>query len=166
VALYLLHSDRPLVRSNGSLVQHYLGHTADGAVAGRVEDHLKGRHSARIVQAFLDLGAALYVGRVWPKATYLDEMRIKRNGHLGSHCYLCLINEMYDLWAQNVDPEGAHLRDGLLRWRKPNGSIPPSSTVTTPTSTNGASSPPPETNGTSSSSTNGRSTPGSTLGSV
>lgn len=94
MAVYLLHSSVPLVRSDGTPVQHYVGWAPDGEVLRRLGDHLLHRHPARLVEAFLERGAILQVGYVWPELTREDERRVKSAGHLDRRCYLCRIERL------------------------------------------------------------------------
>lgn len=94
MAVYLLHSTVPLTRPGGREVRHYLGWTPDGHLEARLEAHNKDRKSAKIVQAFLNVGGELHVGNYWPGLDRDDERRMKRNGHLEAKCLICERNRI------------------------------------------------------------------------
>jgi hypothetical protein len=118
MAVYLLHSTVPLVRENGQEVRHYLGWTNDGDFPDRLAAHYENRKSARVVQEFLHQGGELWLGRYWEKLTRHDEKRIKRNGHISSHCRVCQLIALRDLWMEDLGTAGVSLPLGrglLLR---------------------------------------------------
>ena len=68
----------------------------------RLEAHYANRKSAKIVQAFLAKGAELWLGRYWENLTREDERQLKRNGHINSHCLVCQMIELRDLWLEDL----------------------------------------------------------------
>ena len=105
MAVYLLHSDEPLLRSDGTPVVHYVGHAPDGEVHRRLADHLRGRHPARLVQAFLERGATLLLGNVWMGEGRDYERRLKQMGHLNRRCYVCRLNALRAEWYERIGDE-------------------------------------------------------------
>jgi len=89
VSVYLLHSTVPLQRGNGQQVRHYLGHVQPGGLAHRLEEHRKGQHSAKVLDAMREKGATFLLGNFWPDRTREDERRMKANGHLSGQCLVC-----------------------------------------------------------------------------
>lgn len=89
MAVYLLHFTHPLVRSNGEVVQHYLGYVEDGQMLRRLEQHRRGRHTAPVVKAAIANNSDLRLGAYWQGQTRNDERRRKQNGHLRRHCAIC-----------------------------------------------------------------------------
>jgi hypothetical protein len=102
VGVYLLHSTVPLRRSGGRTVMHYMGWCKEGNLFHRLEEHNHNRHSAKIVQAFLAAGGILLIGRYWPGTTPDDEQRMKRNGHIDQHCYICKMNELQQKLVESI----------------------------------------------------------------
>lgn len=94
MAVYLLHSTVPLLRANGGEVRHYLGYCGEGTFDYRLFCHQQGRHSAKIVQAFLLRGGDLWLGNYWPELTRDDERRMKKGGHLPDRCLVCRIEAL------------------------------------------------------------------------
>jgi hypothetical protein len=106
MAVYLLHSTVPLVRESGAEVRHYLGYCDEGNLPHRLWEHRTGRHSARIVQAFLQQGGELWLGNYWAGLQRDDERRMKSNGHLESKCLLCQLDELLRMIADRHGTAG------------------------------------------------------------
>ena len=106
MAVYLLHSTVPLVKTNGQAVRHYLGYCHEGGFGNRLKEHYANRHSSRIVQAFVGKGGKLWLGNYWPERTRVDERKMKTNGHVSA---LCLICEIEALERELIDRIGTAL---------------------------------------------------------
>lgn len=100
MAVYLLHFDVPLLRSDGTPVGHYVGWAPDGEVTRRLEDHLRGRHPAKLVQALLAQNTEMWVGNHWHGQDRDYERRLKRMGHLARRCYRCKSLLLHDQWTE------------------------------------------------------------------
>lgn len=100
MAVYLLHSDVPLLRSDGTPVVHYVGWAPDGEVARRLQDHLRGRNRAVLVQQFLERGATIWLGNHWWGKGRDFERRLKRMGHLSRRCFRCQEVKLHEQWNE------------------------------------------------------------------
>jgi hypothetical protein len=105
MAVYLLHSSVPLLRSDGTPVQHYVGWAPEGEVGRRYHDHLKGRNRAQLVGAFLERGGTLIIGNVWKGRDRDFERRLKSMGHLARRCYQCKMEKLQLEWDTAVAEE-------------------------------------------------------------
>lgn len=115
MAVYLLHSDVPLLRSDGTPVVHYVGWAPDGEVGRRLLDHLRGRHPAVLVQQFLAREATLWLGNHWWGKDRDFERRLKMMGHLSRRCFRCREVKLREQWNEAL-AEGSLLT--------PSGSVP------------------------------------------
>lgn len=100
MAVYLLHSDVPLLRSDGTPVFHYVGWAPDGEVYRRLQDHLRGRNRSVLVQQFLERGATLWLGNHWWGKDREYERRLKLMGHLSRRCYRCKEVRLREEWNE------------------------------------------------------------------
>lgn len=87
--LYLIHSNTALYRTPTIATQHYLGFSEEDKIWQRLKQHASNQSRAKIVRAFHNLGADLYLVRVWPGATRDDERRVKNSGHQNLLCPIC-----------------------------------------------------------------------------
>jgi hypothetical protein len=137
MGVYLLHSSKPLVRSNGEEVRHYLGWCSAGMLPRRLLEHERGRHSAKIVQAFLRLGAELTLGNYWPRKTRHDEVQMKSNGHLSRFCLVCELEQLTREWQAMANRAASESEfDEVLRALSRCDPQPPS--TSTPSTSNGS----------------------------
>lgn len=91
MAVYLLHSNVPLPRGNGTAARHYLGY-APGGIQGvykRFALHQEGKADCKITNEFHRRGATLTLVRVWPDGDHVEERRRKRAGRHSDYCPLC-----------------------------------------------------------------------------
>ena len=117
MAVYLLHFDVPLLRSDGTPVAHYVGHAEDGEVLRRVYDHLRGRHPAKLVQALMERNTRVWIGNQWNEQGREYERRLKQMGHLSRRCYRCKMLQVGREWTEAL-AEGSQQAlsgGGLLR---------------------------------------------------
>jgi hypothetical protein len=132
MGVYLLHSSVPLVRSNGAVVKHYLGWCSPGMLPRRLHEHETGRHSAKVVQAFLEKGGVLSLGNYWPRTNRHDEKRMKLNGHLTEKCLVCQLEALTRTWMEMTNRAVSESEfDDLLPEPSP-CDPPPQSGTTTP----------------------------------
>jgi hypothetical protein len=87
--LYLIHSNKALHRTPTIATQHYLGFSEEDKIWQRLKQHASNQSRAKIVRAFHNLGAELYLVRAWPGATRDDERRVKNSGHQNLLCPIC-----------------------------------------------------------------------------
>jgi hypothetical protein len=87
--IYLLHATVPLHRSNGVVVQHYLGQCMDERLLERLKEHQTGRSRVSIVREFKKHGATLQLVAMWPGGTRDDERRLKNERHYKDRCTVC-----------------------------------------------------------------------------
>jgi hypothetical protein len=87
--IYLLHLNPGLRRSNGAIVNHYLGWCHEGRVLKRLEEHRKGKGRSKLIQAALRAGSTIQLVATWAEGTPSLERYLKDRGHLKMHCPIC-----------------------------------------------------------------------------
>ena len=81
--LYILHFE-PKVSS----YQHYVGVCSEQRLQARLIEHARG-HGASLTKRAVAQGATIYLARLFPEMSYVDEKRIKRASHFKDYCPLC-----------------------------------------------------------------------------
>lgn len=97
--IYLLHLEPGLKRSNGSVVNHYLGWCQEYGLLARLEAHQKGRSGAKLVEAAVKAGSTVTLVKTWPHGGPALERHLKNMGHLKEKCPKC---EKEANWVRNV----------------------------------------------------------------
>lgn len=87
--IYLLHSSVRIGTTGSNSSCHYLGYCEDGFLWERMKQHHSKTVSAKIVTAFQEAGATLYLVRVWPDGGRALERHLKSRGHYKAHCPVC-----------------------------------------------------------------------------
>jgi hypothetical protein len=89
MTVYLLHSDTP-VGNYRHTARHYVGYCTLDTLGQRMGQHANGT-GAKIVRAFMEVGACVYLVRIWTEGTRATERRLKRVGHLSLYCPVCRV---------------------------------------------------------------------------
>lgn len=111
--IYLLCTDKPRHKANGTPVRHYLGFVGTGArLKERVHEHNSGKGS-RLTNAVHADGGTWYLVALWPDGTYDDERRMHVTAKFNEVCPKCLAERSNRAWI----PGTAEIRD-LPRRRK------------------------------------------------
>lgn len=111
--IYLLCTDKPRYKANGTPVRHYLGFVGTASrLKERVREHNSGKGS-RLTNAVHADGGTWFLVALWPDGTYDDEQRMHITAKLGKVCPKCLAERTGRPWL----PGTAEIRD-LPRRRK------------------------------------------------
>lgn len=87
--IYLLHADKSVGTVGRNSAQHYIGYAKEDGLWRRLMEHQNNTSRAKIITAFHEVGAKLYLVRLWPEGGQALERHLKETGHYKSRCPVC-----------------------------------------------------------------------------